>query len=98
MADNFVVGDVAHLTLALTDLAGAAADPGALRLKVKPPSGTVATYTYGAGVEIVRTGAGAYYADVALGEPGTWWWRWESDAPNPGAGEGGLTCRASKVI
>lgn len=98
MADSFVIGDVAHLTLALTDLSGAAADPGALRLKVKSPAGTVMTYTYGVGGEIVRDGVGLFHADVALQAAGQWWWRWESDAPNPGAGEGGLVCRASKVL
>jgi len=97
-SSDFVVGAVARISVAIKDISGAAADPGALRLKVKAPSGTVTTYTYGGGAEIVRDAAGSYRADVPLPTSGAWWWRWESDAPNPGAFEGGLVVLKSKVI
>lgn len=98
MADSFIVGDVAYISLALSDLSGAPADPGALRLRVKAPDGTLSTYTYGGGPQIVRDGTGIYHAEVALDAAGAWHFRWESDAPNPGAAEGALVARASRVL
>lgn len=96
--DVYIPGEVARLTLAVTSVAGAAADPGALRLKVKPPSGTVATYTYGGGAEIVRDTVGAYHADIQLTTAGLWAWRWELDTPNAGAAEGAVAVNKSRVI
>lgn len=94
---NWIVGEAARLSVAITDAAGAAVDPAALRLKVKAPAGTIATYTYGVGGEIVRDALGAYHADIALAASGQWVWRWETDAPNAAAAEGELTVRASRL-
>lgn len=95
--DRWLAGEVARLTLALTDIAGAAADPGALRLKVKPPSGVVATYTYGIAAEVVKDSQGNYHADIPLTTAGEWRWRWESDTPNAGAVESFLSVSASTI-
>lgn len=94
----YTLGEVVRLSVAITDLAGAAADPGVLRLKVKAPAGAVTTYTYGGGAEVVKDSAGHYHADIALAAAGTWSYRWESDAPNPGAAEGALTVQKSRVV
>lgn len=96
MSTNYLVGQVARLSVAITDMGGAAADPGALRLKVKTPAGVTTTYTVGAG--IVHDGVGANHFDLALSEVGTWAWRWEADAPNAGADEGLLYVNPSRVI
>lgn len=97
MAD-FVVGEYARLSLALVDFVGNPSDPGALRLKTKSASGVVATLTYGVDSALVRDGAGLFHADIALTEAGAWYYRWESDTPNPGASEGALQVVASRVL
>lgn len=89
------VGQVARITLVLLDYTRLAADPGTLRLKVKDPAGTETTLTLGAGV--VKDAVGNYHADVALTAPGAWFYRWEGDAPNPGAGEGQITVKKSRL-
>ena len=98
MSDTYIPGEVARLLLTATDAAGAVADPGALRLKVKPPTGALATYTFGGGAEIVKDAVGRYHADVLLTAAGLWIYRWELDAPNAGACEGAITVQKSRVI
>lgn len=96
MSDLLIIGQVARFSVAITDAAGAAADPGGLVLKVKSPAGSLATYAFG-GAEIVRDGLGAYHADIALAESGQYRWRWEASAPNVGADQGFLQVAASLV-
>jgi hypothetical protein len=98
MPEPWIVGEYARLTLTVANASGAAADPGALRLKVRNPAGTVTEYIYGVAAEIVRTGLGKYRADVVVDAPGRWAWRWETTAPNAGAAEGELVVTKSKVL
>lgn len=98
MSDTYIPGEVARISLTVTDVAGVVADPGALRLKVKPPAGALATYTYGAGVEVVKDATGRYHADIQLPTAGLWAYRWELDAPNAGAVEGVITVQKIRVI
>jgi uncharacterized protein YfaS (alpha-2-macroglobulin family) len=98
VSDHFIPGESARISVAVTDAAGIAADPGALRLRVKPPSGVVATYTLGASVFIVKEAVGSYHADILLTSAGVWAWRWELDAPNAGAAEGVIPVLKSRVI
>lgn len=95
MSSLFVVGEVARLSLLLINSIGVAADPGALRLKVRNPlTAVITTYAYGAGV-VIKDSVGNYHADIALPVAGLWLWRWESDAPNAGANEGSLSVSPS---
>lgn len=98
MSEPFLVGEVARLDLAATDLAGAAVDPGALLLKVKAPGGAVATYSYGADAELVRDSLGHYHAAIPLPVAGQWAYRWDLVAPNAGAAEGVISVQKSRVI
>lgn len=98
MSDNYLIGETGRISVSITDLLNAAADPGALRLKVKSSSGVVTTYVYGASGELVKDSVGHYHADIILDAAGTWAWRWESDAPNAGASEGTLSVRKSAVV
>ena len=99
MAPNsFVVGEVVRLSIAATDLAGLAAEPGGITLKLKPPVGAVSAYAYGAAPEVVRDGVGRYRADIPLTTAGPWAYRWELSAPNAGAAEGVITVQKSRVI
>lgn len=81
---DWIAGQVARFAVAITDSADAAADPGALALRLKKPDGSVITHSYGGGT-VLKDGTGAYHADVALDAFGAWAWRWESAAPNAGA-------------
>lgn len=77
------VGDRARLTLALTDVTGAAAD-GTVVLTVTDPAGTATTPT------VTNTGVGAYRADVDLNAAGTWLYRWVSTGAVIAAEDGTL--------
>jgi len=98
MSDAYIPGEVARLTLAVSNIAGAAADPGALRLKIKTPAGAITTYTYGGSADVVKDAVGTYHADIQLATAGLWAWRWELDAPNAGAAEGVAVVNKSRVI
>jgi uncharacterized protein YfaS (alpha-2-macroglobulin family) len=94
----YIPGEVARISLAVADLAGAAADPGGLILKIKPPTGALISYSYGVGEVIVRDSLGNFHADILLSEAGQWAYRWELSAPNAGAAEGVITVQKSRVI
>ena len=94
----YIPGQVAQISVSVFDSAGVAADPGALRLKVKPPTGAVTTYIYGTDVIVVKDSTGCYHADILLTAAGQWAYRWELDAPNAGAAEGVITVQKSRVI
>lgn len=94
---NWIIGDAARLSAVITDAAGAALDPAVLRLKTKNSAGTITTYAYGAGADIVRDAIGRYHADIALTSAGQWAWRWETDAPAAGAAEGAISVARSRI-
>ncbi len=96
MSNDYLFGETARLSVAITDSAGAPADPGTLRLKTKSPNNQVQTYTFGASGEVIRDGAGLFHADILLNAPGTWAWRWETSAPNAGADEGAFAVRPTR--
>ena len=95
---QYIPGEVARLSLTVTDLDGLVADPGAVVLKVKQPAGVVATYAYGSSAEVIKDAVGAYHADLVLSAAGMWAYRWELDAPNAGAAEGVIQVQKSRVI
>lgn len=97
MAD-YLVGEYVRLSLSLLDFAGNPADPGALRLRVRSGAGVLSAYAYGSAPEVVRDGLGLYHADLPLSVAGSWYYRWESDAPNSGACEGAFPVFASRVL
>lgn len=84
------------MSVAITNAADAAADPGGLTLKVRVPSGTITTHAYGSGV-LVKDAAGAYHADIALDESGQYLWRFEATAPDAGADQGFFEVQASLI-
>lgn len=98
MAEAFIVGAVAHLWVKAADLAGQAADPGAITLKIKPGAAPVTDYSYGVAPEVTRDGVGAYHANIPLTAAGLWAYRWELSAPNAGAVEGVINVQKSRFI
>ena len=97
MSDNYLIGETARISVSISDVVNVAADPGALRLKVKAPSGTVTTYIYGTSGELVQDSVGHYHADILLDAAGNWAWRWETDAPNAGAAQGKIIASSSNI-
>ena len=98
MSEAYIPGEVARISAHVADIAGAAVDPGGVKLLVKPPSGPTVTYTYGIDAIVVRDSLGNYHADLPLTSSGVWAYRWELTAPNAGAAEGVITVQKSKVI
>lgn len=70
------IGDARRLSIAFTNLAGAAADPTAVTFTMREPDGTETAYVYGANAELVKSGTGAYYVDWAIGQAGRHVYRW----------------------
>lgn len=76
---------------------GAAVDPATIKLSVRPPSGSVVTYTYG-GAEITRSSAGVYYADLNADQSGDWYYRWWSEGSGQAAQERRFKVRTAKAV
>lgn len=71
---TYNIGDLLRLKATFTDIAGVEADPTAITLKVKAPSGTVTTYTYPG--TVVRQSTGVYYYDFPVTASGTHFYNW----------------------
>lgn len=70
--------DRLKVSIVFTNEAGTATDPSAVLFKIRKPDGTSTTYTYGAGVEIVKNSTGSYTVELDLSQSGDWLYRWES--------------------
>jgi hypothetical protein len=55
---------------------GAAADPTAVSLFVKPPTGAVVTYTL-SGSQVVKDSVGNYHYDLLANLIGNWTYKWQ---------------------
>ena len=66
-------------------------DPTTVKLKTISPTGKVTTYTYLVDIEIIRSAAGVYYADITLDTAGVWGARWEGTGACAAADESSLT-------
>lgn len=96
MAQWFDIGDVARLSVAFTDEDAAAADPTAVVLTVKSPSGVTTTPTVTQEEDDdAAPVTGGYHADVPLTAAGTWLWRWVGTGAVVAATEGHINVRAS---
>ena len=90
---NFIVGDVARLSLSIADVAGVPGDPSSLLLVIKSPGGGIATYTS----EIVKDSTGNYHFDLALDSSGSYGYRWQSLGANQGVIEGGIFVNPQRI-
>jgi len=70
-------GDQIRFSATFKNLSGATADPTTIVFKAKKPAGTITTYTFGAGAEIVKDGTGVYHIDLDIDASGDWSGRWE---------------------
>lgn len=88
------VGDVARISVALTDAAGDPVAPSALSLLVESPDGEVAEFEIG---DLVNTGVGAYYKDIPVALAGYYQYRWVATGSAPAADQGRFWARAVNV-
>ena len=74
MANRYDLGDLVRVTGTWTDPlnSDAAIDPSKVYCTVTAPDGDATTYEYIVDSELVRSGTGVYYVDVAASEEGIW--------------------------
>ena len=89
---NFIVGDVARLSVSILDVAGVPSDPTSLSLVVQSPGGTT-TYTDA----IVKDSVGNYHFDLPLDYAGSYGYRWQSLGANQGVIEGGIFVNPQRI-
>ena len=94
--NTYHLGTGVRLTGIFTDVAGAVADPTAISLVVRDPSGNEATYTFALGT-ITRTGVGVYYQDVTCDERGVWYYEWQGTGAVVATTEEAFYCAEGEV-
>lgn len=92
---TYDIGDVVRITVAFTNLAGGAVDPGAVTVRVKNPVGVKTSYTYITDTEVLKDSTGNYHLDVEPAIQGVWVYRWEGTGANKGAAEASFQVRES---
>ena len=90
---NFIVGDVARLSVSILDVAGVPSDPTSLSLVIQAPDGTSTTHTS----DIVKDSTGNYHFDLALDSSGSYGYRWQSLEANQGVIEGGIFVNPQRI-
>jgi len=90
MANTYDRGNLVRLTATFSDATGAAADPTAVVLRLKDPTGTLTT------PPPTRSALGVYYYDLSLAVIGAWFYRWESTGAVQTAAESLLLVRTSQ--
>lgn len=92
------IGDLVRMTGTLEAVDGTNVDPTTVVCKLKKPSGTVTTYTYGADLYPVRSEAGVYYLDYTPTEAGDHWYRFISTGTGQAADEGRFYVRVPEAV
>ncbi len=93
--NSYHVGDKVRCTGTFETAAGTDTDPSAVYCRVKTPSGTTTTYTYGVDAALVKSATGIYYVDVSITEAGTWHYRFYSTGTGQAAGEESFVAKDS---
>ena len=88
-------GDRVRLSAAFTNLSDVATDPTTVVVKIKDPSGNVATSTYGVDAAVVKDSTGNYHIDLDIDESGIWHHRWTGTGTIVAAGEADISVRKS---
>lgn len=76
MANQYDIGDVVRISAAFKNMAKVLVDPTTITLEIKNPSGTIITWVYDVDPEVIRTGAGVYYADYLIEKSGIHYFKW----------------------
>lgn len=72
------VGEYVTLRATFKDDAGTLTDPTTVTFRVKPPGGTVTTYTL-ADLTLIRNSVGVFSKSVLLTASGNWQWEAEAE-------------------
>ena len=92
--DNLTVGDVARLSVEITNISGVLADPSTILLYIKLPSSAAESHTS----DIVKDAVGKYHFDLPLNVAGSYGFRWQTTGANQGVTEGGLYVYPQRVV
>lgn len=90
-------GDVIVLKATFKNAAGTNVDPNVVTLRVRPPGGELAIYTYGQDVQPTKTDTGVYSFDLELILPGIWKYRWLSTGVGAASQRGEVTALAQDI-
>jgi len=83
------IGDLIRVTASFTDSAGALADPTAVAILARSPSGTELP------LSVTNQSTGIYYAEHSIDEEDTWWFRAKGTGDIEDAAERMLHVRAT---
>lgn len=95
---SYLPGDVVRVALSVKTLSGEPVDPGGVALVMQGPSARKMLVPAGA---ITKSDTGEYFSDFQIPpeiKAGTWAWRWEIAAPNPGVSEGTFVVQRSLIV
>ncbi len=90
-------GDSIRLSAIFTDTAFVTGDPTTVLFAWRTPAGTTGTAQYGVGTAIVRQATGVYTFDTAVGQAGSFWYRWQATGTLVAAEEKSFTIRQPRV-
>jgi len=96
MTNFYDRGDVVRLTANFTNLAGSAADPSSVTLRIKQPDNSVVTYNFPG--TLTKDSTGQYHYDFAITESGDIYYRFEGTGDVQAAGENLFHVRVSNII
>lgn len=98
MTQAYDKGDAVRLAVQFKTIDEVNTDPTVITLTVKKPGLGTLTFTSASSPSmIIRTGAGAYYLDLALDVAGVWRFKWFGSGALTAAEEGQIFVRASSV-
>lgn len=88
MSDDFIIGDMARISVTIKSAEGSFVDQTQIDLIIKLPDGNILS-----GVVPEKTGTGKYYYNMALTLAGYVRYRWVATGNNQGVTEGGFSVR-----
>lgn len=88
--NSYDQGSAVRMASSFQNASGTPTDPTYVALSYELPDTTEVILVYGVNAQIVRTGPGVYYADIAVNQAGTWRFRWY--------GEGGIQAAADELF
>ena len=95
---GYDLGDVIRCSGSFVNSASTAIDPTNVYAKIKVPSGTITTYTYGVDAELVKDSVGNYHVDVDASTSGTFLYRFYSTGTGQAAEEAAFVVEPSLLV
>lgn len=93
--------DAVELRVTIRDKGGNLVDPSSVKFKIKKPSGTKLTFTYGLDTVVQRESLGVYIMNIVIDEAHSetkiWKWRVETTGLGAGGENGEFQARPSEV-